>query len=45
MNGYGLYTWSDGKKYEGYFVQGLMHGKGKIMYLNGSYYDGEHKND
>lgn len=27
--------WADGSKYEGHFVNGLKHGKGKYMWGNG----------
>ncbi|XP_036067640.1 ankyrin repeat and MYND domain-containing protein 1 [Oryzias melastigma] len=32
--------WADGSKYEGHFVNGLKHGKGKYMWGNGEYYEG-----
>jgi hypothetical protein len=28
--GKGVFTWYDGKRYEGDFLKGLMHGKGKL---------------
>lgn len=28
-DGYGVYTWSNGSTYEGYFKTALKHGKGK----------------
>ena len=30
-------------RYEGEFVQGLKHGKGKLFFPNGSIYEGEFK--
>ncbi|RVE73603.1 hypothetical protein OJAV_G00033050 [Oryzias javanicus] len=32
--------WSDGSKYEGHFVNGLKHGKGKYIWGNGEYFEG-----
>jgi len=37
--------WNDGKRYLGEFSQGKCHGKGKCMYTDGSYYDGDWEND
>lgn len=28
--GFGIFMWNDGKKYEGMWLKGKMHGKGKL---------------
>jgi hypothetical protein len=33
--GFGIYTYSDGSRYEGEWSNGLQHGKGKIVDANG----------
>ena len=40
MEGYGIYTWEDGKKYEGYYLNNLKHGHGVYTWSNGKRYDG-----
>jgi hypothetical protein len=40
MHGYGLLTWKDGKKYEGYFVNDKREGQGKFTWKDGRIYDG-----
>lgn len=37
QNGYSTYTWPDGNKFEGYFVNGVMHGSG-IHYWDANHY-------
>ena len=34
-HGYGVYHWSDGRKYEGYWKDGRQHGEGKYILPNG----------
>lgn len=33
--GFGVQEWTDGSKYEGDFVDGLKHGKGRYSWRNG----------
>ena len=42
-NGYGVYKWSDGDKYEGEWKDGKFHGKGNYFYGNGSTFTGVYK--
>ena len=37
----GVETWTDGAKYEGYYFEGMKHGKGKFFWADGSCYEGE----
>lgn len=32
MNGFGLFKWTDGRVYEGDFINGSRHGKGKLLF-------------
>jgi len=34
-------SWPDGAKYEGRYCDGKKHGKGKLTFADGSYYEGE----
>lgn len=34
-HGFGIYTWPDGKSYEGFWKNNLMHGEGKMNFTNG----------
>ena len=34
--GFGVYTWANGRKYEGEWVNGKQHGKGKLFLLDGT---------
>lgn len=45
MTGYGTYTWSDGTKIIGYFVNGVCNRHGKKIYPDGRTYIGEFQND
>ena len=36
----GIYTYKNGKKYEGEYISGRPHGKGKMTYPNGNIYEG-----
>jgi len=40
MNGYGVFSWSNGNKYEGEFVNDKKNGKGKFTWPDGRIYDG-----
>ena len=40
MNGKGIYTWPDGKKYEGDYYNDKKHGHGIFTWANGYKYDG-----
>ena len=40
MHGYGVYSWQDGRRYEGEYVNDKKHGKGKYVWANGKVYDG-----
>lgn len=40
MNGFGVYTWADGRKYEGCFENDLKQGYGVYSYADGSKYSG-----
>ena len=42
-NGFGIYVWENGDKYEGEFVNGLMEGQGLYTFSNGNYYKGNWK--
>ena len=33
-------TWSNGDKYEGYWLNDIKHGKGKFTMTNGDFYEG-----
>ena len=35
MDGYGVYTWSDGRRYEGQFLKDKKHGKGIHTWADG----------
>ena len=40
MNGYGKYTYADGKIYEGEYINGIKHGRGKLIYPTNKIYEG-----
>ena len=42
-NGYGVYSWADGNKYEGEFLCGKENGQGTLYYSNGNKYVGSWK--
>lgn len=35
IDGFGTYEWADGRKYEGYWKQNLMHGRGVYKWTDG----------
>lgn len=41
MHGYGVYTWLDGRRYEGSYNTNKKHGRGTYTYSDGSKYSGE----
>lgn len=40
MQGFGVYEWKDGRKYEGQYLKNKKHGQGKYTYSDGSIYEG-----
>lgn len=36
IKGYGVYSWADGRRYEGEWKNGKQHGKGKYILLDGT---------
>ena len=40
MHGEGVYSWPDGKRYEGSYKQGHRHGQGKLTRPSGNWYSG-----
>jgi len=44
-NGYGVYVYSSGMRYEGEWKHGKRHGKGTLLYPDGSRYTGEWRNN
>lgn len=41
MHGSGVYTWQDGRKYEGAYAQNKKNGHGVYTYSDGSKYSGD----
>ena len=39
-HGYGVQTWTDGKRYEGYWLDDKMDGWGRMKYSDGDIYEG-----
>ena len=39
-SGFGTNTWSNGNRYDGNWLNDIMHGSGKMFYSNGNIYDG-----
>ena len=44
MHGFGIYTWLDGRKYEGEYHMNKKHGMGTYTYSDGSQYNGSWMN-
>ncbi len=44
-NGFGVYVWNDGARYEGNFIEGKRNGEGVYYYSKGSKYVGTQEND
>ena len=40
IQGKGLYTWNDNRKYDGEWLNNNMHGKGKYSWADGKSYEG-----
>ena len=40
MHGFGVFTFSDGKTYEGFYFNDKKHGYGIFSWLNGKRYEG-----
>lgn len=40
MDGSGVYTWPDGRKYEGQYLKDKKHGEGKYTWEDGKFYKG-----
>uniref|UniRef100_UPI0037E8729E ankyrin repeat and MYND domain-containing protein 1 n=1 Tax=Semicossyphus pulcher TaxID=241346 RepID=UPI0037E8729E len=45
LQGFGAQEWPDGSRYEGEFLNGLKHGKGRYTWRNGEYYEGSFYKD
>jgi len=45
VDGYGVYKWEGGEKYEGYWGNGKRNGQGTNYWVNGAKYSGEWKDD
>jgi hypothetical protein len=43
-NGKGVYVWSDGSHYEGFYKDDLKHGQGKYFGEDSTYWEGEWAN-
>lgn len=44
MHGYGVYTWNNGRKYEGMYTTDKKDGHGIYTWADGRQYDGQWKN-
>ncbi|EGR31532.1 hypothetical protein IMG5_107520 [Ichthyophthirius multifiliis] len=44
-DGYGIQTWADGAKYEGYWKDNKVSGQGKFWHVDGDIYDGQWEQD
>ena len=42
FEGYGVFFWDTGKRYEGHWKSGLFDGVGKLTYNNGDIYQGDY---
>ena len=40
MHGYGVYTWKDGRKYEGEYIKDRKQGMGVYLWADGRKYEG-----
>ena len=45
VNGQGTYTWANGDKYVGEYMNSVKHGQGTYTYASGDKYVGEYMND
>ena len=44
MHGYGVFSWPDGRKYEGNYANDIKEGKGKFSWPDGRLFVGTWKN-
>jgi len=44
MHGYGVFTWADGRKYEGEYIDDKKQGHGIFKWPDGRQYDGQWQN-
>jgi hypothetical protein len=44
MEGYGIFTWTDGRRYEGQYIDDEKEGNGTFFWPDGRKYEGEWKN-
>jgi hypothetical protein len=44
MEGYGIFTWTDGRRYEGQYIDDMKEGNGTFFWPDGRKYEGEWKN-
>jgi len=42
---YGVFTYSNGEVYEGYFYNSIREGRGRYLHADGSIYQGEWQDD
>ncbi len=40
-----MQKWPDGSLYEGYWVNGMANGRGRMIHADGNYYEGDWVND
>ena len=45
IQGFGKYSWPDGKTYEGQWKSNKMHGEGLLLWKDGKSYKGSFEND
>merc|ERR1711957_423419 len=45
IEGQGIYTWSDGRRFEGEWYDNKMHGVGRFTWADGRIYEGEYIDD
>ncbi|WP_019680043.1 hypothetical protein, partial [Ruminococcus flavefaciens] len=45
IHGKGVFTYTNGNKYEGSFKEGVKHGRGVFTWADGNVYEGEYEND
>lgn len=44
MSGFGIMTWVDGRRYEGFFLNNKFDQEGKFTFRDGKIYEGGFKN-
>lgn len=45
LSGKGSYEWAEGKRYEGQWIENMMHGFGNLTLSDGTTYEGQFKQD